>query len=69
MQKALSFLPVVLQYIPLVETGVENLISWVDGVRAAAQQANVWTDLQEQQYLASLRAWKDDPAWQPDKTT
>lgn len=66
MSAALALLPLVLQYLPTVEVGVEQLIAWVSGVRAAAQQSNVWTADQETAYMAALQATKNDPAWQPD---
>lgn len=63
---ALALLPTILEYIPKVETGVEQLIAWVKGVRAAAQQAAVWTPALETSFLEAILATKTDPAYQTD---
>ncbi len=63
---ALALLPTILEYIPKVEVGVESLIAWVQGLRAAAQQSAVWTPAQETAFLEALIATKTDPAYQPD---
>jgi hypothetical protein len=68
MGAALALLPVVLQAIPTVEVGVENLIAWVHGLRAEAQQSGEWTAAQDAAFLDALaarggqRAWKGDAA-------
>jgi hypothetical protein len=66
MSAALSLLPVILQYLPQVTVGVENLISWIASVRSAAQQSGEWTPALEAQYRASLFATTNDPAYAPD---
>jgi hypothetical protein len=66
MAAALALLPVVLQYLPQVTTGVEQLIAWIGGVRTAAQQSGEWTPALEAQYRASLFATTSDPAYKPD---
>lgn len=60
-------LPIVLQYLPTIETGAEHLWAWVTSVRAAAQQSGEWTDENETQFRAALQAAGKDPAYQPDK--
>lgn len=64
MAAALALLPIVLQYLPKVETGVEQLIAWITAVRSAAKQAAVWTPEQETDFLEALIA--QNPAWQTD---
>jgi hypothetical protein len=66
MTAALALLPIVLKYLPTVESGAEHLWAWVMGVRAAAQQSSEWTDDQETQFRAALQASGKDPAYQPD---
>ena len=66
MTAALALLPVVLQYLPTVETGAEHLWAWVEGVRSAAQQSAEWTPEMESQYRTALIASGKDPAYQPD---
>lgn len=63
----LSLLPVVLQYLPTITTGVEHLWAWVESVRTAAQQSGEWTDAMESNYRATLIATGRDKAYQPDK--
>ena len=60
-------LPIVLQYLPTIETGAEHLWAWVMSVRAAAQQSGEWSDENETQFRSALQASGKDPAYQPDK--
>jgi hypothetical protein len=66
MTAALALLPVVLQYLPTVETGAEHLWAWVMGVKSAAQQSAAWTPDHEATFRAALQASGKDPAYQPD---
>ena len=66
MTAALALLPVVLQYLPTVETGAEHLWNWVTTVRSAAQQSAEWTEDHETQFRAALQATGKDAAYQPD---
>jgi hypothetical protein len=66
MTAALALLPTVLTYLPTIESGVEHLWAWVNGVRTAAQQSAEWTTEMENQYRAALIATGKDPAYQPD---
>jgi hypothetical protein len=66
MTAALALLPIILQYLPQVTVGVEQLIAWINSIRSAASQTGEWTDVLEAQYRASLLATVNDPAWQPD---
>jgi hypothetical protein len=66
MTAALALLPVVLKYLPTVESGAEHLWAWVMSIRTAAQQSAVWTDELEAQFRATLQACGKDPAYQPD---
>lgn len=67
MTAALALLPVVLQYLPAVETGAEHLWAWVESLRTAAQQSAEWTADLETQYQAALLARTSSAAYQPDK--
>ena len=62
-----AIIPLALQILPLVETGVPEFIAWIQSLRSAAQQSGEWTDAQETAYRAALWAKTQDPAYQPDK--
>jgi hypothetical protein len=66
MTAALALLPIVLKYLPTVESGAEHLWAWVMSIRTAAQQSAEWTDEMENQFRATLQACGKDPAYQPD---
>jgi hypothetical protein len=66
MTAALALLPVVLQYLPTVESGAEHLWAWVMGVRSAAQQSSAWTPDLETNFRAALQATAKESAYQPD---
>lgn len=66
MTAALALIPVILQYLPQVTVGVENLIAWIRSIRSAAQQSGEWTDALEAQFRKSLLDSGIDPAYQPD---
>jgi hypothetical protein len=66
MTAALALLPVVLKYLPTVESGAEHLWAWVMGIRAAAKQSAEWTDEIETQFRATLEASGKASEYQPD---
>jgi hypothetical protein len=51
---------------PLVTTGTEHLLAFVEKTRAAAQQTGEWPPEAEAAYQARLLAKADSPAAQPD---
>ena len=66
MTAALALLPIILQYLPTMTVGVEQLIAWITSVRTAASQASVWTPELETAFLEALIATKTTPAYQLD---
>jgi len=66
MTAALALAPVILQALPTIEIGAEQLWAWVTSVRTAAQQSTEWTDELEKQFRAALQATSNDAAYKPD---
>lgn len=64
---AASIIQVFLALLPLVQTGVVELIAFINTLRAAAQQDGEWTPEQEEDYRQALFAKTSDPAYSPDK--
>lgn len=58
-----------LALLPLVQTGVEQFIAWLQRLRTAAQQSGEWTPEQDAAFEASLLERTSDPAYQPDPGT
>jgi hypothetical protein len=54
-----------IQLLPVVETGVTQLVSWIESLRAAAQQTGEWTAAQETAFRAALWAKTQDPKYKP----
>lgn len=63
---ASAILTVALQLLPLVQTGVQEFITWLETLRTAAKQTGEWSADQDAAYSAAIAAKKNDPAWQPD---
>lgn len=61
-----ALIPLALQILPLITTGVPEFIAWIEKLRSTAQQTGEWTDAQEQAYRAALWAKTQDPAYAPD---
>ena len=55
-----------IQLLPLVTTGGEEFIAWIDSLKSAAQQAGEWTDAQDLAYRIALFAKTGDPKYKPD---
>lgn len=55
-----------LALLPLVTTGVQEFIEWINSLRTAAKQADEWTDEQEAAYRRALYAKTGDLAYGPD---
>ena len=63
---AIAIAQIAIQLLPTVETGVSELISFINTVRSAAQQSGEWTAAIEAAYRESLFATTSDPAYKPD---
>ncbi len=63
---AAAILEIGLRFLPLVTVGVPQFISWLQSLRASAQQSGEWTAEQDAAYTAALFAKTGDPAYQPD---
>lgn len=63
---AAALIQVFIALLPLVQTGVMELIAFINTLRAAAQQTGEWTPEQEAAYRAALFAKTNDPAYKPD---
>lgn len=61
-----AILQLALAILPLVQTGVPELIAWITSMRDAAKQSGEWTDEKEAAYRAALFAKTNDPAYKPD---
>lgn len=65
MGNALALATIIMQLLPILQTGTVQLIAFVQAVRTAAQQSNEWTDEQEMLFRANCMA-KPDDAHTPD---
>lgn len=63
---AVAVAQTVLALMPLVTTGTEHLLAFVEKTRAAAQQTGEWPPEAEAAYQARLLAKADSPAAQTD---
>ena len=61
-----AILPTLIQLIPVVTAGVENLIAFIQSIRTAAQQTAEWTPAMESAFLDALLARANSPAYKPD---
>lgn len=52
--------------LPYVKVGVEDLISFIQKQRDAAQAEGEWTDDQESEFRSAVFAKTQDPAYAPD---
>lgn len=66
MPAILALLPSVFSLIQMAVPGVENLVTWVQGIRTAAQQSGEWTDQLESDFVASLDTLAKTKPWTPD---
>jgi hypothetical protein len=66
MNAILLLLPQIIALIPTVTTGVREIVSFVEGVRAAAQQSSEWTPELEKAFVESLIARAKSDAWKTD---
>ncbi len=66
MTALIALLPQILQLLPLVVTGTQSFITWIEGVRSSAQQSSEWTTDAEAAFVAWLLTLSKAPQWQPD---
>lgn len=66
MSAILALLPSLISLIPTIGAGITNLISFIEGVRTAAQQAAEWTPDLEAAFVNALIARAKSQAWLPD---
>lgn len=64
--QAVAIAQAILALMPLVTTGSEHLLAFVENTRKAAMQTNEWPPETEAAYQARLLAKADSPAAQPD---
>ena len=62
----IALLPQIIALIPVVTTGVQQLIAFIESIRGAAQQTGEWTDAMEKAFVDELLARAKTPAYQPD---
>ena len=60
-------LQIALALLPLVTTGINEFIAYINALKGAIQQTGEWTPAQETAYRTALFAKTGDPAYQPDK--
>ena len=63
---AIAVAQAILALMPLITTGTENLVAFIEKVRSAAQQTGEWPPEAEAAYQARILAKADSPAAQPD---
>jgi hypothetical protein len=52
--------------LPLVETGVQEFIAWIESLKSTLQQTDEWTNDQDVAFKLALLAKTGDPAYKPD---
>lgn len=64
--QAIAVLQIALALLPLVQVAVPQFISWINALKAAAEQEGEWTEEQERAYRSALFAKTGDLAYGPD---
>ena len=62
----LALLPGLIQLIPVISTGVGQLIAFISSIRTAAQQTGTWTPALEAAFVDALIAKGSTDAWKTD---
>ena len=62
---AAALLQIALGFLPMIQVGVEDFITWLETLRAAAKQDGEWTAEHDDAFVAAVLAKKNDPAYQP----
>jgi ABC-type methionine transport system permease subunit len=63
---AAALIPIAIAALPYVQTGVTELIAWIDALVVAAKQSGEWTAAQDDAWRAVRMAKLNDPAYKPD---
>jgi hypothetical protein len=58
--------PIILQQLPNIVLGAEHLIAYIASVRAARMQNDEWSEADEAQFVAGLKAHGKDLAYLTD---
>jgi hypothetical protein len=66
MAALLALLPQLIALIPVVSTGVGDLIAFISSIRTAASQTSQWTPALEAQFVNALIAKGSTNAWMTD---
>jgi len=61
-----ALLPELIKLIPIISTGVGNLIAFIADIRKAAQQSGEWAPQMEKAFIDSLIAKASTDAWKTD---
>ena len=61
-----AWIPVLIQILPFVETGVTEFIAWIESLITAAKQSGEWTPEQDAAWRAACFAKTSDPKYAPD---
>jgi hypothetical protein len=64
--QAAAILQIAMILLPMIQTGIPQLIAWMESLRSAAKQAGEWSDAQDKAYRAALLAKTGDPAYAQD---
>ena len=63
----LALLPQIIGLIPTIAVGVKEIVSFVEGVRSAAQQSSEWSPELEKAFMDALIARAKSDAWKTDQ--
>ena len=66
MAAILALLPQLIALIPLISTGVGELIAFISKIRSAAQQTSQWTPELEAAFINAVLAKGSTDAWKTD---
>lgn len=64
--QAAAILQLALALLPLVQTGVQEFIGFINAIKTSLQASGEWTPEQDAAYRAVLYAKTSDPAYKPD---
>lgn len=66
MPAALTAAQIAIALLPTIETGVAELVAFINKIRGNLQQTGEWPDATDAAYRAALLAKGIDPAYQQD---
>ncbi len=62
-----AILPELIKLIPVVTTGIGNLIAFIASIRQAAKQSGEWTTQMEKDFIDALISKASTDAWKTDE--